>query len=117
MLYLVLVTVLLVYWYLKTKYYTLRGPLPGMPPQFFLGNLVQSGLLFGSKSLPEAFSTFKQRFGDVFQFWIGPTRVIVVSNINDVQYIFNHRHIYDQGEVYTKQFSIIIPHGYISNTG
>ena len=113
----VLVILLVGYWYLKVKYFTLRDFLPGLSPQFLVGNLVQSGFLFGHGSFPEAFASFKRRFGDVFQFWMGPSRVIVVNNINDVQYIFTHRHIYDQGDVYTKRFSIVIPHGYISNTG
>lgn len=116
-LFLVLIALLLAYWYLKVKYFTLRGSLPGLSPQFLVGNLIQSGFLFGHGSLPETFASFKRRFGDVFQLWLGPSRVIVVNNINDVQYIFTHRHIYDQGDIYTKRFSIVIPHGYISNTG
>ncbi|CAF1063589.1 unnamed protein product [Adineta steineri] len=53
-------------YYLKLKYFTLHGPLPGMPPQFLLGNLAQSGLLFDKASLPEAHIAFKQRYGDIY---------------------------------------------------
>ncbi|CAF1131795.1 unnamed protein product [Adineta steineri] len=104
-------------YYLKLKYFTLHGPLPGMPPQFLLGNLAQSGLLFDKASLPEAHIAFKQRYGDIYQFWISSTRLIVVNNLNDIQHIFTHRNIYDQGDIYVQKFSIVIPHGLISSKG
>jgi cytochrome P450 len=102
--------------YLKVKYFTLHGPIPGLSPHFFFGNLIQSGLLQG-KSPPQIFAAFKQRYGDIFQFWFGPTRLIVVSNIDDVQHIFNHRNIYDQGDIYIEQFAILVPNGLITLKG
>jgi hypothetical protein len=114
---LILVVAVLVYYYLKVKYFTLHGSIPGLAPHFFIGNLVQSGLLFGNTSLPEACSAFKRRFGDIFQFWLSFTRIIVVNDLNDIQYIFTHRHIYDQGDIYVEKFSTVIPHGLISSKG
>ncbi|CAF0803367.1 unnamed protein product [Adineta steineri] len=61
------------------KYFTLRGPIPGLSPHYFFGNTIQSGLVLKDLSLHEVYRTFKSRFGDVFQFWFGPARVIVVS--------------------------------------
>lgn len=117
MLALVVLALLSLYFYYKVKYFTLRQPIVGLSPHFFFGNLLQSGILFRRASLPEACSSWKARFGDIFQFWVGPTRLIAVNNLTDVQHIFTHRHIYDQGDIYVKQFSIVIPHGLISSKG
>ena len=117
MLALVAVALLSLYFYYKVKYFTLRQPIAGLSPHFLLGNLLQSDILFRRVSLPEACSNWKARFGDIFQFWVGPTRLIAVNNLTDVQHIFSHRHIYDQGDIYVKQFSIVIPHGLISSKG
>ncbi|CAF0723310.1 unnamed protein product [Adineta steineri] len=64
---------------MKMKYFTLRGPIPGLSPHFFFGNTIQSGLISKAFSFHEVYGKFKSRFGDVFQFWLGPWRVIVVS--------------------------------------
>jgi hypothetical protein len=114
---LIFVVVTLLILYLKFKYYTLHGPLPGLPPHFLFGNLIQSGQLLHDASLPQVCSAFKARFGDIFQFWFGPTRFIIVSGIGDVQHIFTHRNIYDQGDIYIQQFGIIVPDGLIAVKG
>ena len=88
---LLLLTVL--YLYLKSAYFTLRGPIPGIPPQFFFGNLIQSGLLsWKPVSIPDHFVQLTRQLGDVFQFWSGSTRIIVPSRLEDVQHVFAHRH-------------------------
>jgi hypothetical protein len=109
--------IILLILYLKLKYYTLRGPIPGLPPHFIFGTLIQSGQLLRDASLPQVCSVFKARFGDIFQFWFGPTRFIIVSGIGDVQHIFTHRNIYDQGDLYIQQCGIIAPDGLISVKG
>jgi hypothetical protein len=114
---LLLVVVLLIAFYFKLKYFTIRGPLPGLSPHFLFGNLIQAGFLLHGISINQAIATFKDRFGDIFQLWLGPTRVIVVSGIGDVQHIFTHRNIYDQGDMLIKQFSILFPDGLISLKG
>lgn len=103
--------------YYKIKYFTLRGPVPGLSPQFFFGNVIQSGMLLQGKSLAEIFTTFKQRYGDIFQFWFGATRYIVVGNISDVQHIFTHRNIYDQGDFFAEQFSTLFPNALVTLKG
>jgi hypothetical protein len=113
---LTIVFVLLIYLYVKLKYFTLRGPLPGLSPHVFFGNLIQSGLLHGATT-DQVFAEFKCRFGNIFQFWLGPSRVIIVNNIGDVQHIFTHRHIYDQGDMFIEKFGIFIPNGLISLKG
>jgi hypothetical protein len=113
---LVVLLVLLVL-YSKVKYFTLRGPLPGLSPHFFFGNLIQSGLLFYDVSLPKAFSTFQKHFGDTYQFWFGPSRMIVVCGIGDVQHIFTNRQIYDQGDIFIQIFSTLFSDGLICLKG
>ncbi|CAF2054248.1 unnamed protein product [Rotaria magnacalcarata] len=106
----VILAVAVVIYYLKLKYYTLRGPIPGLAPQFLLGNLMQSGMLRDT-SLPLALKEFKSRYGDIFQFWIGARRWIIVSNIKDVQHIFTHRQIYDQGFSVSQTVGALFPDG------
>ena len=107
----------LVVLYLKLKYFTLRGALPGLPPHFFFGNLIQTGVLTRGTSLPQVYISFKDRFGDIFQIWLGFLRFIVVSDIEDVQHIFTHRHIYDQGDWFVEQFGVLVPDSLISLKG
>lgn len=102
--------------YVKRKYFTLYGIIPGLPPQFLFGNLLQSGFFRGQLP-PDILSTFKNRFGDVFQFWFGPSRFIIVSNINDVEHIFTHRNIYEQGNIFIEKFSVSYSKSLISMKG
>jgi hypothetical protein len=110
-----IITVLLLI-YIKLKYFTLRGPIPGIPPQFLVGNLIQTGFIHGV-SYPEIYTTLRKRFGDIFQIWYGHHRFIAVLNFEDVQYIFANRNIYDQGDTFTKQLSLIVPNSLICTKG
>ena len=102
--------------YLKHKYFTLYGTMPGLSPQFLFGNLLQSDFFNGQRP-PQILLSFKQRFGDVFQFWFGPSRFIIVSNITDVEHIFTHRSIYEQGNIFIEKFSVSYSKSLISTTG
>lgn len=106
---LTIVFLVVVYFYVKLKYFSLRGPLPGLSPHVFFGNLIQSGIMFNGATTTQVFSSFKRRFGNVFQFWLGPSRIIVVSSIGDVEHIFTNRHIYDKGDMYIEKFGAIFP--------
>ncbi|CAF0792014.1 unnamed protein product [Adineta ricciae] len=108
---------LLILIYIKIKYFTLRNDLPGLSPHLFFGNLIQVGLLFGTKAASEVYISLKEKFGDIYQYWIGFVRLIVVHDIDDVQYIFTHRSIYDQGQVFIEKFSVLIPESIICNIG
>ncbi|CAF4647709.1 unnamed protein product [Rotaria sp. Silwood1] len=67
--------------------------------------------------MTDVYISFKERFGDIYQFWISFTRYVIVNNIDDVQYIFTHRNIYDQGEVFLDKFSLFFPDSIICNIG
>lgn len=106
-----------VYIYFKRRYFTLHGPLSGIPPQLLFGNLWQTGVIGRDESLPGVFRRLQDKFGDVFQFWLGPTRIVVVNRLEDVQYMFAHRHKYEQGEIFGEKMSLIIPNAIVCLTG
>jgi hypothetical protein len=114
----VIIFITLLYYYLKTVYFTLRGPIPGIPPQFFFGNLLYFGLFSRNPtSMPDIMLQLREKFGDIFQVWIGSMHIIVINCLEDAQHIFSHRHIYDQGDIFTEKFKIINPNGIICLKG
>ena len=98
--------------YLKLKHFTLRGPVPGLPPQFLFGNLIQIGIFSGA-SLSHIYASLRDKLGDVYQLQLGFIRTIVVGNIDDIQYIFTHRHIYDQGDWFADQIGTLTPNSFL----
>jgi hypothetical protein len=103
--------------YVKRRYFSLHGSLPGLSPHLLFGNLIQAGVLFRNISVPNALSEFKARYGDTFQFWLGSSRIIVVSGVDDVQYILTHRNIYDKGQLATHAFSPLVPDAIVCSKG
>ena len=95
------------WYYIKRVYFTLHGPLPGLPPQFLFGNLLQTGFIWYNVPFNLIFLDLKANFGDIFQYWLAGTRIIVVSRLEDVQHIFGHRYIYDQADIFTEKLSLI----------
>jgi hypothetical protein len=112
---LVFLTVL--YYYIKRVYFTLYGPIPGIPPQFLFGNLLQTGVIRENIPFNLIFLDLKTKFGDIFQYWIGSTRIILVNRLEDVQHIFNHRYIYDQGDIFIDKISLINPYAMLCMRG
>lgn len=104
-------------WYIKHVYFTLRGSIPGLAPQFLLGNLLQTGVLSGGVAFNQIFLDLHAKFGDVFQYWLGATRIVVVSRLEDVQHIYSHRQIYEQGDLFTEKISLINPNAILCMKG
>lgn len=113
---LLLIAIILCFVYVKLKYFTLRGPIPGIPPQFLFGNLLQTGLITGS-TYSVIYTALQKRFGDVCQMWFGHERFIIISNPDDAQHIFLNRHKYEQGKIFTDKLGILLPKGIIASTG
>ena len=105
------------YIYLKRVYFTLNGPIPGLPPQFLIGNLWQTGFIGKNIPLNVIFSDLKEKFGDIFQFWLGPSRIVLVNCLEDIQHIFSNRHIYEQADLFTEKLSLINPFAILVLTG
>ncbi|CAF3840070.1 unnamed protein product [Rotaria sordida] len=77
-----------VYYYLKSVYFTLRGPIPGISPQLLFGNVLQTGILaLKPASLPDVLIQLRDKFGDVYQFWFGSMHLIMINCLEDAQYI------------------------------
>lgn len=110
------VIIVLLFIYIKLKYFTLRGPIPGIPPQFLVGNFIQTGFIRGV-SYAEIYKTLRERFGDTYQLWFGPTRFIAVNNTEDIHHIFTNRNIYDQGNLFVEKLSVIAPDSLITIKG
>ena len=114
---LLITAVVLLVVYIKIRHFTLHGPIPGKQPYFFFGNLIDTGILLRGVSLPQALAEYKTQFGDIFQFWLGSSRLVVVGNVNDVQHIFNNRNIYDQGKVFIEKASVLLSNGLLCVRG
>ena len=113
---LIVIIVLLSIFYYKRKHYTMFGPLPGVAPEFLRGNLRQAGLTDG-KPLATALREWQTKFGDVFQFWFGPTRFIILCNIDDAEHVFAHRQIYDQAALRLEKDSLFFRDALICSVG
>jgi hypothetical protein len=105
------------YYYIKRVYFTLTGPIPGLPPQFLVGNLLQTGVIGKNIPFNVILLDLKSKFGDIFQYWLGSSRVIVVSRLEDVQHIFSHRHIYEQGDIFINKISLLNPYSILCMRG
>ena len=113
----VVFTLLFIYWYLKIKYFTLHGLIPGLSPEFFFGNLRQTRMLTRDETVANVHTNLHRQLGDIYQFWIGPSRVIVVSNADDIQHIFGHRQIYELADISVEKFGLFFGDSLICNKG
>jgi cytochrome P450 len=102
---------IVVYYYLKWKYYTLRSDIPGLQPEFKYGNLRQLGIITSKKQVTDsyvhAFGKMQKQYGDVFQIWIGSNHYYVFCRPEHAERIYSDRHIFDRADVRTKTFGLI----------
>ncbi|CAF2491019.1 unnamed protein product [Rotaria sp. Silwood2] len=115
---LVIIVVLLatIYIYFKRTYFTPHDSLPGLSPQFLVGNLRQTGIT-GGKPPAVVFLEWQEKYGDVFQFWFGPMPFVCVCGIEDVQHILTHRHIYEQGDSRLHKQKLLFHDSLVCNIG
>ncbi|CAF3437696.1 unnamed protein product [Rotaria socialis] len=105
------------YFYVKRAFFTLYGSIPGLQPQFIVGNLLQTGIIGQNAPMNIVFLKLKAKFGDIFQFWLGSTRIIVVNCLEDAQHIFTHRQIYDQGDIFVEKLGLVNPNAVLCLRG
>ncbi|CAM4800059.1 unnamed protein product [Rotaria magnacalcarata] len=79
--------------------------------------MLQTGIVGRQIPMNILFLQLKDKLGDVFQFWFGPMRLIVVSRLEDVQHIFAHRHLYDQGDMFINILNLVNPNAIIGLKG
>jgi hypothetical protein len=113
---LIAITIIILFVYIKLKYFTLYGPIPGKSPHFLFGNILQTGLVYG-KYIGDIAQEVQAEYGDIFQFWAGPIHIIFVCNLDDVQHVFTHRHIYEQGDLELEHHRIVFNDALICNIG
>ncbi len=113
---LVVILITIYFVYVKLKYFTLYGPIPGKPPHFLFGNLLQTGQLRG-RYIGDALKQLQDEYGDTYQVWFGLLHLICVCNPEDVQHIFTHRHIYEQGDLHVNQHRLVFNDALICNIG
>jgi hypothetical protein len=113
---LIIVFITILFVYLKLKYFTLYGPIPGKAPHFLFGNLIHTGQLYG-RYIGDGLAEFQEEYGDTFQVWFGLLHLICVCNPEDVQYVFTHRHIYEQGDLHVNQHRLTFKDAIICNIG
>ena len=88
--------------------------IPGLRPELFYGNLVQTGVEKGGTSLADALSKFQQTYGDVFQFYYFSDRIIVFNTVEDVQEIYRNRHLLDRFDLFYRNGRTTLPQSLIS---
>ena len=113
-----IVFVVTAYYYFKLYYSALKNlsKLPGLKPEWLLGNLRNSGLTAG-RALHEVQAIFKEKYGDVYSFWLGSLYTITFSRIENVQHVLADRHTYDLSTHTTSTFGVLFPNGLISLRG
>ena len=72
--------------------------IPGLRPQFFFGNLLQTNVLRG-EAFVNVWSRFQLLYGDIFTFdWLLNERSVVFNKIEHVETIYKNRYIFDMSE-------------------
>lgn len=94
----------------------MSGSIPGKPPHLLFGNLLQTGLI-SKRYIGDIARELQLEYGDTFQFWAGPIRMIFVCNPEDVQHIFTHRQIYEQGDLELEHHRLFFNDALICNIG
>ncbi|CAF1440467.1 unnamed protein product, partial [Didymodactylos carnosus] len=60
---------------------------------------------------------FQEKYGDTFQIWLGLAHLIFICDPKDAQYVFSHRHIYEQGDMHITQYGLVFNDTIICNIG
>jgi hypothetical protein len=113
---LVVILLTIIFVYIKLKYFTLYGPIPGKSPHFLFGNILQTGLARG-RYFGDISKELQDKYGDIFQIWFGRLHLICICDPNDVQHIFTHRHIYEKSNLHLNQYRIAFNDALIANIG
>ncbi|CAF3322819.1 unnamed protein product [Rotaria sp. Silwood2] len=105
------ILIIAIYVYMKWKYYTLRSPIPGLKPEFLFGNLRQLDILGSNRELIDIYNhggeKMQQKFGDIFQYWIGANHFYVFCRVEHVEQIYANRSRFDRADMRLKTFGLI----------
>ena len=112
---------ILFYRYIKWKYYSLRGSVPGIEPELFYGNLRQLGVITSNKELLDSYTNgcakLQKLYGDIFQFWLGSHHFYVFCRSDHAEQIYHNRNICEGAEMHKNTFGLIAKGGLSAFTG
>ncbi|CAF1617994.1 unnamed protein product, partial [Rotaria sordida] len=115
------ILIIAIYFYIKWKYYTLRDSIPGLKPEFLFGNLRQLGIIGPNRELIETYihgcEKMQRKFGDIFQYWIGPHYFYVFCRVEHAEQIYADRSRFDHVEVCLRTVGLIAENFIISFIG
>ena len=114
---LLLIVVILFYIYLKSHYSSSPDDPPGIKPQILFGNLINTGIFSGKKSLREVLIDLQHRLGDVYQFWLGSHQCVVFCRLEHVEIIFKNRKIFEQSVLSVPNVDLMNSNGIITMVG
>lgn len=103
-------TISLFYFYLKRRYSPSPHDPPGMKPQIFVGNLINSGIFSGKKTFPEVLIDYQRQYGDKFVFWFGSNPCIVFCQPEHAEAILTNRQTFEQSPFAMPNFDLLCPH-------
>ncbi|CAF3143200.1 unnamed protein product, partial [Rotaria sp. Silwood2] len=106
-----IIIAILIYIYFKRSYSPSSDDLPGVKPQLFFGNILNSGMLTGKSTVTQIMLEYQLRFGDKFQFWFGSHRCLTFCRMEHVQAIFSDRHTFEQSPLFLPNFDLLCPNG------
>lgn len=111
----ILITLVLAY---LRQYYSLSptDP-PGMKPQIFYGNLINSGLCTGQTTIHEILIAYQKRYGDIFQFWLGSYQCFFFCQLEHAATVFKERHIFEQSSLVFPNFDLLCSNNMITLIG
>ena len=103
---LILLLVILVYIY---KYNSSdEKSVPGLRPQLYYGNFLQTGIASHKNSMANALLKFQQDYGDIFQFHYFSTRIFVFNTVEHVQEIYKNRHLLERFDLFYKNGKTVL---------
>ncbi|CAF1598274.1 unnamed protein product, partial [Didymodactylos carnosus] len=117
----IVILIIAIYFYIKWKYYTVHGTVPGLEPEFLSGNLRQLGVVSSNRELIDSYGyaceKMQKVYGDIFQLWIGINHYYVFCRPDHAQEIYTHRNIFDLAKIRTKTWGLISKHALVTLIG
>jgi cytochrome P450 len=107
---LLVVCLTVIYRYLNHKYFGRIHKLPGPTPQWFYGNMKNSGMMSEEKVTWEVLYELKQKYGDAYSFWMEHNYCVVLSRPDYAVHVTSDRNIYDHSDRTIENSKLFFPH-------
>jgi cytochrome P450 len=107
---LLVVCLTVIYRYLNHKYFGRIHKLSGLTPQWFYGNMKNSGMMSEEKVTWEVLYELKQKYGDAYSFWMGHSYCVVLSRPEYAVHVTADRNTYDHSDRTIETSKAFFPH-------